>query len=241
MKKLIFFLSILTFIIIACTDNSLNKDCEKFSEQDIIDECYLKLSEKGENPIYCQNIKQAAMKDLCYTDSAIKSLDISFCNKIESTNPFYCYKKIADLTNDISICYDIKDPDWKELCLDNYAKVNSDFQICRQLPDIKLKNNCLINVSVSVNDEGICENIEMTYRCNEVAKLSCVKIFTPLFDCYQPIALSKKNPEICKKIEDMIFRSQCIKDIAVQEHDSGMCKIIEFDSIKQKCLSKTLG
>ena len=237
MKNLIFIALLLTVMMVSCNITKTIKinDCENFSEQDQIDECYLKHSE---NIIYCENIKQSAMRDLCYYNFAINDTDLNLCRKMNSTNPFYCYKKIADLTNNASICYDIEDAGWKDLCLKSYGEMNSNFTVCNDINDFNFKNDCLINVSQALNDESICEHIELSYRCNEGVKLNCVKIRTYQDQCYTPIALNKKDIKICNMIEDLIFRSQCIKALAVQEKDISICKMIEFSPIKEKCLEK---
>jgi len=93
-------------------------ECENIDNPLLKDNCYKRVAIKTDNISICEKIKlyyQAA--DECYLHFAEKNNDISLCRKIILTeNKDYCYLKFAKEKKNSSLCEKIIDKGTKELC-----------------------------------------------------------------------------------------------------------------------------
>jgi len=97
----------------------------------------------------------------CYIDYALKTGDISYCEKVDvGDSIFNCYDKFARLKQDPSICENIKTTETysKGWCYSNMAQFLNDITLCEKAE--KTKPFCYYYFATKNKDIGLCNNID---------------------------------------------------------------------------------
>jgi hypothetical protein len=73
------------------------------------------------------------------------------CKKLESVERDSCYGEVAEMTNDITICELIHDPDFYSLCI---AQLTLNSDECMKIRDTQLREACLDSVKMKKEWKG---------------------------------------------------------------------------------------
>jgi len=60
----------------------------------------------------------------------------------------FCIGDVAEINNDINLCYQITDPDIKNFCI---ARISLDRNLCSRLLDEGLRGACLESIELKIN------------------------------------------------------------------------------------------
>lgn len=77
------------------------------------------------------------------------------CENLSIVKKLFCYANVAEITNNISICYLIDDNDISALC---FAKLTLNKTQCLKIKDEPLKNTCLQSVETKIKWKKIYQN-----------------------------------------------------------------------------------
>jgi hypothetical protein len=82
------------------------------------------------------------------------------CDGLNQTETERCYNAVSSVTQDKSLCENIREGFEKDDCLLDIACMTSDISICSSFDSISLaKDSCYDCVAKGTNDPSICENI----------------------------------------------------------------------------------
>jgi hypothetical protein len=160
---------------------------------------------------YPQNIK-TGHKYSCYYELAIKKNNPELCKRSKDEDG--CYSQIAENFNNYSVCKRIRNQFMKDWCLFSQTKKQN-------------KNRELNATSSEINNEGDCENIiEETLYSKYV--------------CYKNLAQEKKDPQICRKIDNQEIKSNCFLNLAKIIKNVLLCDELPEGVDKTLCFSDTI-
>ena len=102
-----------------------------------------------------------------FVDRAIEMQDASICLEIETEPsiakyPMECFKGMANVTNDISICRTLESEIEINNCYTGFISIRTEFYneiLCNSFSTQKEKNYCFLVTAVTKNDPVFCENI----------------------------------------------------------------------------------
>jgi hypothetical protein len=162
-------------------------------------------------------------KEQAYIELALEFSDASICDNIEDNRTVhYCYEQIAAKTGSVEICHKItNDRYWSDICFKAVAELNQDKSICFNVQRIEDKDSCIHNIALLKNESDICldiTNLEKEEFCiKEIAVRTldhtiCKNIITPLNrdTCYYKLAEAKNNKAICDYIGIEQIQAACL-------------------------------
>jgi len=114
---------------------------------------------------------------------------------------------LAELDNQLSMCYEMTDENMKESCYTNLAVISGQTGICGAIEGLNLNPNCLIKVAAAKNNPSICDEVGENYR--EI--------------CYSEVGEASKDVSVCEKIKDLDIRDTCISTVAIYRTDLSLC------------------
>jgi len=174
----------------------------------------------------------------------IKTRELGYCESKylpDSRAVNRCYADDAIKSNNVTIC-DKQSPLSKPMCYTGFATERQNLTICDQLEQLyneSTKNDCYIFVADAKNDSSICnlisnqKNRDRCYSSLATDDLEiCKKSSTP-DTCYHLVAISLKNTEVCTKITDTTSKDSCLFVLATKEKD---CEKISEDFMRSHCL-----
>lgn len=169
-----------------------------------------------------------SVKSQCYLNLAVKSKDITICNKITSLkgqSPFRCYSAVAVDQNNISLCDklpDYRSNDGRYTCYSLIGSNKNDYSVCDLIPDSSdEKSTCTTYVA---RNKGECEKLSGTnrdacylYQSQNVRLIARDRVCETYYKEPKLIALCQqyKNGKItiqadCGRIIDPTLKNQCI-------------------------------
>lgn len=130
---------------------------------DLAPTCYTQLSLLvGDS--FCNNIEQLAFKESCLSNLAMNQTDEKWCTSI-TTNAtrFHCYQSVALVTEDTSICAEIKGGrdevvNARDECYREIAVAVNDYNLCNPVSPIN-KDACYFDVAKEHNNGRACSQI----------------------------------------------------------------------------------
>jgi len=196
----------------------------------------------------------------CIAQIGINLQDQSICTYIEpweKTNLDTCYKGIAELRLEKSICYKINDSNNYSKCIRNIAIDTNNEVLCLDARSYKIRDQCIDDIARNKNSPGICELIKTTLstrdncfthfalRPGEESLEFCDKIGFPekKGQCYEEFGLATGNINICTQVEvgrltqlkSYEARDNCYKFLAEDTGDKDYCVKIKLDEIQSDC------
>ncbi|MEM5814968.1 MAG: hypothetical protein QXD89_00555 [Candidatus Aenigmatarchaeota archaeon] len=220
-KYTLVFLSIILFLLIIVFFYKFKQvEKEKFNEdfcKKIETPIFKKICEIQftRDPTLCSNLEN--FKNLCYDFVfPISIKNYTFCSKLEKYDRSVCFFYLAKEKNNI------------EYCEERYARGLE--SICYWYFAIKLKNSSLCEKVIS-DEKYYClaEVLRKPELCERIPENERLEILT----CK---AIVTNNIEFCRvegKLDDY-----CIKDLAIRINNIDLCKFIENEEIKSKCLTE---
>ncbi len=161
------------FFMIASAKNKWGI-CTTIRDTRLKDNCLYNLIKAEKDEGLCYMIESDNFKFQCVIDIAIIKKDPKICG-----NSFFfenhpdekdeCYRKIALVNNDTSLCDNVKDNFYKSLCLKNIKEVNEKILQCEKISSEKA--SCYENLVVMYYYPQLCERLQDT-REKETCYLS---------------------------------------------------------------------
>jgi len=150
--------------------------------------------------------KAGDWKEVCLDEVAFLTKDIELCRKVEGN----CYGGIAAVTQDLTICEEMKEDGGADACFAMVAGYNRNASFCQNIKDEKVKTRCEY---VAKGDSSLCKELE--------TKADSIR-------CWGAIAILEKNPTFCKETD--FLKSWCYQSVAIKTKDSSICqKILDSD------------
>ncbi|GEM_PF-5662714 len=163
-------------------------------------------------------------KDECYQEIGIRQKDASICEQSSSDEKVSClalaknepelcekypvWKKYCSQNDKIELCEMYPHPDWKEYCANPYQYENEGkWSIC----DKQYTANWVC-INIFKNDTWKCDHL-FGYGIN---------------DCYLQTALQNANLAACLKINDFLYKTRCINDLAKNTTNLEICDQIDI-------------
>ncbi|MFH1402961.1 MAG: hypothetical protein ABIH11_01670 [Candidatus Altiarchaeota archaeon] len=162
---------ILTLLLCGCLDDTPKEaltDCDSLADPDYRDICYDKMAYDLLDASYCMEIRHQGKKDECLLVIAATLNDSSICGGISNApGQTWCYGSIAIIMNDPGGCANIQEDKWHNWCM---ATVTLNASICSQVTDPVWHDICFHWVAVYSNNSMLCEN----QIRNQTAKDECL-------------------------------------------------------------------
>jgi hypothetical protein len=125
--------------------------------QDIQDSCALRLQQKG---LSCATANSPPLRDQCFSESALRSMDISECEKITDTYSLeLCLRLVALNVKNVSECDRITSDGIKASCYVHMAPVVDDPLLCEKANNQSRMELCYLEVSQKLQDRSLCKKI----------------------------------------------------------------------------------
>lgn len=134
-------------------------------------------------------------------------------------------------------CDNILDITEKDSCFKDKAIEQRNPGLCKNIqleelqkdfPQPTIRDSCFTEVAVLLENWSICSNItEWSLKgFGYTGKLNCeLKVYEAVYSK----ALSEKNTEFCIKLEDEVYISKCLFDLAEELMDISICnKVLEY-------------
>jgi len=125
-------------------------------------ECYTNLAIDSENVSYCDKILESNWKSMCYTLLAPKLKNISYCEKTNYNDRQKCYAKTIKKLDDPSECLKISNTKMRDSCLYDVSTLHGIDSYCGQISiteGMKSRDYCYRDVAKFNNDAHTCLNI----------------------------------------------------------------------------------
>ncbi len=145
-----------------CEETKNKEDCYFY----YISHSYLRSNFEDLKIEYCDKVKESKKqtclalqkqdRDLCnnrlFCLSFFKN-ELYLCKGITGEDKFKCYRDRALTSKDVSICEEIINPYWKDVCYSEYAShINSKTSICDEISDKNLRELCYIEVALRFSE-----------------------------------------------------------------------------------------
>ena len=136
------------------TEEELTNRKEECAESEDSSRCYLSLARELRDPFICEEIKLAMPRTTCYEgvlEFFISLKDSQLCKKFPEYSPgkshtekvrrrYECYRKIANLLKDSSVCDELETSFFRNSCYIKVAFDLKDSSVCNNLVEIKLES-----------------------------------------------------------------------------------------------------
>jgi hypothetical protein len=194
--------------------------CPKISYGTYKDECYSAVAIKKNDETICNSIIEVYPKADCVTKIAIKKADKTLCNRLNVVNKDNCFLEFAKGTKDINICKeDVTDKALKDSCILGVATASKSEVLCKEIADTRMKDDCYYNVAQSTDGNLLCAKIQDKSKHD---------------NCFISFAVSRKDVTLCRDIEEKSYMwYDCIKRVAVETKDKGICKYNILEDAKE--------
>jgi len=213
------------------------------------DSCYWNEATQKKDSRFCAKINIAGERMLCV---AVTKNEASLCCDSRGECSDYCYRGFASYNNDSSICSYINDSADKVWCL---AVTNKNAGICDIYQNIGLVDKDVPWNSSLALDEFCTGNKSSGYSklcyCRLKGKNTAecyTKVWWLTNDCYQRVAVSKKDPRICDNLVEWIMPSEngtevynstnafnCRSSVVASAEDISTCSRPEFKGVLEPC------
>jgi hypothetical protein len=176
--------------------------CNELSDYLQRDSCVGVFASEHVNYSLCLNISTNLYRDRCYTDIAVKTLNADICSYIRCyeciADKNDCYYQLANLTGNISLCGNINEQSKSDTCRLDLAKSHRSPAFCSYVENSYQRNTCYYSIIYN-------EKLEPS---------ACAPIVHQNWrdECYNKVAIDKKNATICEKIEDPFTKNKCVYD-----------------------------
>jgi hypothetical protein len=213
------------------------------------DSCYWEEATARKDPMLCAKISSQEESNLCL---AVTQNNLSLCCQSKGICSDYCYRGFAAYNNDSSVCSYVNDSADKVWCL---AVTKRDSSICdvyqniwvvdKDVPwssELALDEFCKGDGSGNYSNLCYCRTIgKNTPECYSAA-------WWLVNDCYQNIAIFKKDPRICDNLVEWArpegnntaaYNStnsyNCKSSVVASVSDISICSKPEFSALKESC------
>ncbi len=229
--------------------NTGNKDvCEKLKADPISYEvCLMGVAQVNHDTDLCATITDAVKRDFCYAKIALQDLDTKACTLIADSNMrqmcaaeleilsgrFDCSPiesgkfredcfnaKAAMESGDLGFCDNIKNQEFKDICIGKVAVMKGNLQACEDIENWALKEKCLSAIASKTGDMEVCNKIEYDLQREK---------------CYAGIAASKGDASICEQLTYVPIRDKCFAAVAARLKDKSICDKISDPLFKNNC------
>lgn len=109
-------------------------------------------------------------------------------------------------------------------------------------------------IAIENNDISICDKVHLSGFAdltNDEIRVVCYKEYAAAhpdqnicprinndYGCVNASASASLNPSACLVIEDSLFRSLCVYNVAANKHDEMICNILSSPSDQEQCKSR---
>ncbi len=183
----------------------------------------------------CLKIQDASTFDDCLLQGNKIIQDFGTCTKIKSaTVRETCFEEIPYSKQTVELCGSISDKTKKDKCFYNiaersfYEKKEFSEDVCKAISDDKQgyyggpRGACLSFLFALKQDLNGCDSISSENNRNS---------------CYSMLAKQKNDVNVCSKISDEGIRDGfCVRSIAVSQKDPQMCRDIVNEYERNNCL-----
>lgn len=116
--------------------------CNAIKEIDNRDLCYSNIAGDSGNVSICKKINTVAYKDVCFSNVGVKNQDAALCEQSGSQRDF-CLDKVAIARGDLTLCDILSDKEYdKPTCYLRIAENKKDPSICQMIESDSIKENC---------------------------------------------------------------------------------------------------
>jgi len=195
--------------------------------------CYRIVGEEPKVDL-CKDVEQdyEGYRDMCYLGMAEIFEDPSLCDKMEWWNDL-CE---IEFQKDDSMCDDIEDIEFKEMCYSDIAKNLKDPSICEKIEEQEYKDECYKDLSTcdkiyDLTDRNQCylAKARNTSDCEEVQGEEDKD------SCYWNVAEYLKDVSICEELQNLRWKDGCYRSLARELDDVSMCEEIKGSIEKTVC------
>ena len=163
-----------TTIAMAKSDASI---CNYIKNSDIKNYCIARVTK---NEFLCENLENAKLstglplRDTCYSTIGMEKKDFSLCDQAVGVYRTGCYCRIAMDT--LNICNQCGDQD---SCYRELAKLKVDASLCVKISDSTDKRMCYMEVAITKKDASICNNVTGDYERSWCIEETAKKLKNP--------------------------------------------------------------
>ena len=199
--------------------------CERIKDEYLKNDCYLEIGKNLDDPELCAmaqgQMRNPAIKDMCFADAAWGLGDVSVCKRI--SNEQYRESCIGAVIGDIKRCD--KNPFYygRSSCYIQVAKGASDPSVCMGLEDER-KWWCIQAYAWSRKNISVCEMIKG--GDDSIATEDT---------CRFGLAVESYDPSECKKLSDGKARNECLWGVGAVLGTQSVCEDIDSTGIRLDC------
>ena len=182
--------------------------------------CYINTAISKYDSSICDKIHDPLTKSDCYGIVSIVNGNVSICGDPDTPTEiaYACYKFIAGITNNLSICDRIQMQIWKDICYVDVARFNRNVSICDRIQMQIWKDICYVDVAIAKGNTTICEVQNQDNKDR----------------CYRSSACERKDASICDNITNPYMKESCYEFVAFLKNDTSICDRIQVLD-KRKC------
>ena len=136
--------------------------------------------------------------------------------------PEYCSPPKESLTLTLSDCDKIGNSLKKYSCITGYAIVKKDVQACNNIKTKEIRGGCVSVIAECSKDESLCKVL-----ADDMASM---------YTCIGGVAEIKGDVNLCKGIDNPVFRNLCIIRVAGANGEISLCEMIDDKSSLDKCV-----
>jgi hypothetical protein len=198
---------------------SLDGNIERYS-------CYSGVALVSDDPEVCDNIPTPELRAGCVTLMAECRLDERLCDSLgDNMGMLYtCLGTVAEAKEDVSICYDITNPAYRNPCIRGVASALGDIGMCDGIDSSSELDRCVLAVAVKRKDASICRGVSG-------------RIDYWRQDCVKEVSMASQDMVLCASLDGSTRAGkdrmiECVKNITSDEMNVGLCNHIKLDDVR---------
>ena len=184
--------------------------CDKIISGDVQMSCYSDFVKAQKNISICDRITLANLRSVCYDDYAIAHDMPELCEKqVDPDSKDSCYMDVSRQNFDAAACGKVTLQS-KEYCYTLAAMGRKDYKLCDLIPKESWEEfgwGCYETAALAADDRSVCDRIPAGRPEKGI--------------CYASLA---KDPSLCVKVSNAIYRENCYMRLARLTGDETLCE-----------------
>jgi len=210
------------------TREALLLECAMKPEGYFRDDCYDGVARLYKDPEICENISGVRGKSNCYREIALMIENISLCDLIKDYDygQDLCYEEVAEALKNPALCEKIKHIlSFRDDCYAALAPGLGDPELCEKINENSTSTwvSCIENVALHNKDPIVCGRLEKRDRDSAY--------------CLIHMAEEMKDHSICERVLYASYRDHCYHKMSVLLNDKSLCKKIKAEHKRKLCES----
>lgn len=129
------------WLVFALSEN-VPELCEKIEFPEVSSMCYEEFARNRKDPSFCEKIKEEPGAIRCYSDLATLLKDLSLCEKIDWRQRDSCFLGYAKENVEAAVCEKIITVWIKDNCYREIAQITGNSSLCEKIKNLEERKSC---------------------------------------------------------------------------------------------------